>query len=137
MFLRGESCPRKRLIAFSRAANHPGAQLAEARCVLLVHRSSSCIAARARSRSCVLFLLSAGERRVRAVYRHRLGPIGCGVGASMRWHGRHLLYSSADGQVAIVDANGRRRDLDRFAKALPRRARSEQPVVAWRADYAR
>jgi hypothetical protein len=89
----------------------------------------------ARSGNAVLFLVAAGERRARAIYRHRLGPIGCGTAASLRWHGQHLLYSSADGQVAIIDAAGRRHDLAQFATALPRRGRTEQPLVAWRADY--
>lgn len=89
----------------------------------------------ARSGNAALFLVAAGQRRARAVYRHRLGPVGCGVGASLRWHGQHLLYSSADGQAAIIDASGRRRGLERVAKALPRRTRTEPPAVAWRADY--
>ena len=89
----------------------------------------------ARKGHAVLYLLSAGRHGARAVYRHRLGPIGCGTGAGMAWHAAHLLYSSADGEVAIVAADGRRRDLTRFAKRLPRRNRTERAVVAWRADY--
>jgi hypothetical protein len=90
----------------------------------------------ARQGTAILYLRRAGEARTRPVYRHALGPIGCGVGANMRWHDRHLLYSSPDGQVAIIDAAGKRGDLTQLAKALPRRARTERPVVAWRADYA-
>jgi hypothetical protein len=92
----------------------------------------------ARQGNAVLFVLSRGELQARAVYRHRLGPVGCGTWANMRWHGRQLLYSAPDGQVAIVDgASGRRLDLGQFAKALPRRVPTEQPLIAWRADGLR
>ena len=87
------------------------------------------------SGNAVLFLLAAGERRARAVYRHRLGPIGCGTGANIRWHGQHLLYSSADGQVAIIDIAGHRHDLAQFAAALPRRGGNQPLLVAWSAEY--
>lgn len=84
----------------------------------------------------VLFLLSVGETSAKPVYRHRLGRLGCGAGATMRWHGRHLLYSSADGQLAVVDAaNGRRSDLSRVARSLPRRP-GEQPAVSWGSVFA-
>lgn len=78
---------------------------------------------RARVGKAVVFLVRAGDTRARPVYRHRLGPIGCGAGVSMRWHRHHLLYGSSPGQLAIIDArSGRRRDLSRFARALPGRA---------------
>jgi hypothetical protein len=53
----------------------------------------------------------------------------------MAWHGRHLLYSAADGEVAIVAADGRRRDLTRFVRSLPHHTRREQVTVSWLADY--
>jgi len=91
----------------------------------------------ARKGNAVLFLLSAGDTRAQPIYRHRLGPIGCATGANMRWHGRYLLYGSADGQLAIISAaTGRRSDLTRLAQALPPRARDEQPQVTWASDYA-
>jgi len=84
----------------------------------------------------VLFVLSAGQTRARSIYRHHLGSLGCASGASMHWHGRHLLYGSADGQLAIIDGvSGRRRDLSRFAEALPRRSSSERAQAAWASDY--
>jgi hypothetical protein len=89
----------------------------------------------ARKGRAVVYLLTAGQRGARAVYRHRLGPVGCGTGAGMAWHAGHLLYSSADGEVAILQADGSRRDLTRFVKRLPRRGRTDRPVVSWRADY--
>lgn len=80
----------------------------------------------ARTANAVLFLLKPGARRAKPIYRHRLGRLGCAVGATMRWRGRHLLYASAAGQLAIIDAaSGRRRGL----------ARLEQPIVAWASDY--
>jgi hypothetical protein len=92
----------------------------------------------ARKGTAVLFLLAAGERRARPVYRHRLGPIGCGVGASMYWHSRYLLYGSADGELAIIDGVTRqRRDLSRLARALPRRGAADRPVAGWASDYHR
>lgn len=89
----------------------------------------------ARSGRAVLFLLTAGQMHARPVYRHRLGPVGCGTGATMRWHDRQLLYTSADGEVAVFDAaRGRLLDLTALARALPRR-RAEQPLAAWASDY--
>lgn len=90
----------------------------------------------ARKGNAVLFLLKAGDQRAKPIYRHRLGRLGCAVGANISWRGQHLLYASADGQLAIIDAaNGRRRHLAQLANALPRRARVEQPIVAWASDY--
>lgn len=90
----------------------------------------------ARTANAVLFLLKPGARRAKPIYRHRLGRLSWAVGATMRWRGRHLLYASADGQLAIIDAaSGRRRGLARLANALPRRERVEQPIVAWASDH--
>jgi hypothetical protein len=54
----------------------------------------------------------------------------------MRWSGRHLLYGSLVGQVAIVDAEGRRRELAGLANALPQLA-AELTTAAWLSDYPR
>jgi hypothetical protein len=90
----------------------------------------------ARKGNAVLFVLSAGHMHAQPVFRHRLGPVGCGIGASMGWHGRYLLYRSGEGKVAIVDADsGRRRELSRLVRALPRLETAQQPLVAWAADY--
>lgn len=90
----------------------------------------------AKSGTAVLYLLSAGRMRAEPLYRHRLGRLGCWSGGSMRWHGRQLLYTSADGQVALIDTTSRRRrDLSRFAESLPGSHRLEQPVVGWASDF--
>ena len=53
----------------------------------------------------------------------------------MSWKGRHLLYRSADGQVAVVDGDGgNRRDLSRLAGALLRRGEADKPTASWASD---
>ena len=92
----------------------------------------------ARRGAAALYVLHAGETAARAVYRHALGPVGCSVGASMRWHGGQLLYSSADGQLAVLDGGtGARLDLAALASALPRRQPQERPHADWASSYAR
>ncbi len=89
----------------------------------------------ARSGTAVVYLLRAGESRAHVIYRHRLGPSGCAVGAGMSWHGRFLLYSSADGQRAIIDSeSGRRLDLTSLASTLPRYAPAERARAYWASD---
>jgi hypothetical protein len=84
----------------------------------------------------ILFLLARGQMGARPIYRHRLGPVGCGVGASMYWHERYLLYGSSNGQLAVIDGtSGRRQDLRQLERALPRRTRMEQPTANWLSDY--
>jgi hypothetical protein len=90
----------------------------------------------ARTGHAVLYVLQAPGTQTEAVYRHRLGPIGCGVGASMYWHRDQLLYGSADGQLAIIDGpSGRRRDLSALVAKLPRRGSADRPFASWLADY--
>jgi hypothetical protein len=92
----------------------------------------------ARKGNAALFLLRAGERRARAVYRHRLGPVGCGTGANMSWRDQYLLYGSADGELAIIHGvSGHSRDLSRLAKTLPRRGGADRPIASWASDYGR
>lgn len=89
----------------------------------------------ARSGTAVVYLLRAGELRAHVIYRHRLGPSGCAVGAGMSWHGRFLLYSSADGQRAIIDSeSGRRLNLTSLASPLPRYAPAERARAYWASD---
>ena len=84
----------------------------------------------------ILFVLRAGDTTATALYRHRLGRIGCATGATLRWHGRQLLYGSADGQLAVIDtATGRRHDLESLGRALPRRWPADRPMVAWLSDF--
>jgi hypothetical protein len=86
----------------------------------------------------VVYVLHAGQSRARAIYRHELGPSGCAVGASMGWHGPFLLYSSADGQRAVVDTRtGRRISLRPLLRRIPQRGRSQVEDVYWRGDFGR
>jgi hypothetical protein len=78
--------PDGRSFAFRLSNAHPGAHHGEA----------------------VVYALHAGQSQARAIYRHRLGSSGCVVGAGMEWHGRYLLYSSTDGQQAVLDTRGGR-----------------------------
>ena len=83
-----------------------------------------------------VYVLRAGETQARAIYRDRLGPSGCAVGANLSWSGRFLLYDSYDGALAVLDSRGgRARDLGRLAQALPRRLRVERASAAWAANY--
>ena len=85
-----------------------------------------------------VYVLHSGRSRARVIYRHRLGAIGCAVGAGMRWHGSFLLYESADGQHAVLDAkSGHRTDLGPLARALPGRDATDQYDVFWASDFLR
>lgn len=90
----------------------------------------------ARSARATVYVLRAGERRARVLYRHRLGPTGCGVGVNLRWLGRFLLYSSTNGQPTILDSGGgSARSLGRVAALLPRRAPGERASAAWASEF--
>ena len=55
----------------------------------------------------------------------------------MTWHGRSLLYSSADGQRAIIDTgSGRVLDLGKLARALSALSSGEQANAYWRSDFS-
>jgi len=84
----------------------------------------------------VVYLLRAGETRARAIYRRRLGPSGCAVGAGLSWHGLFLLYSSSDGRRAILDTrDGGALDLGPLVRALPSLARTEGANAYWASDF--
>ena len=53
-------------------------------------------------------VLDMATGRAREIYRHRFGPVGCGVGGNLWWHGRALLYGTYDGHVAVLDVDGGR-----------------------------
>ena len=92
----------------------------------------------ARHGEAIVYILHAGQTRARAIYRHRLGPSGCAVGAGIEWHGRYLLYDSTDGHQAVLDTQGRRQiSLTRFIHQVPQRGRSQAYNVYWRSDLAR
>jgi hypothetical protein len=87
-----------------------------------------------KGRNATLHLLRAGATAAETLYRHRLGPSGCAVGANLSWHGRFLLYVSTDGRRAIVDTATRAViDLTRLAVALP----GERASIAWASDFGR
>jgi hypothetical protein len=91
-----------------------------------------------RSGTATVYVLRAGATHATAVYRHRLGPSGCAVGAGLSWHGRSLLYSSSDGRDAIIEPGARRTiDLTAFTQKLPKKSPGEQPSVYWRSDLPR
>lgn len=92
----------------------------------------------ARSSEATLYLLRAGWTRAEILYRHRLGPSGCAVGANLSWHGRYVLYTSFDRHEAVVDTATRRlTDLRRLARALPTRSSIELASAAWASDFRR
>lgn len=88
-----------------------------------------------RSSRATVYVLRAGASRPQAIYRHRMGPSGCAVGANLTWHERFLLYSSTDGRKAVLDtATHRAIDLTRVARLLPHRNLGETPNISWLAD---
>jgi hypothetical protein len=55
----------------------------------------------------------------------------------MAWHGRYLLYSSTDGQQAVLDARGGRQiSLMPLLHRIPQRGRSQTYNVYWLSDLA-
>ena len=61
---------------------------------------------------------------------------GCAVGAGLSWHGRYVLYSSADGRQAIVDSAERTvTDLGPLARRLPAKSRAERASVEWASSF--
>jgi hypothetical protein len=56
-----------------------------------------------RSGTASVYVLRAGASSARLVYRDRLGPVGCGVAATMSWHGSDLLYRRAGGRLVVID----------------------------------
>jgi hypothetical protein len=83
----------------------------------------------------IVYALHAGESHARAIYQHRLGSSGCVVGAGMEWHGRYLLYSSTDGEQALLDTRGGRQiSLMSLLRRIPQRGRSQTYNVFWRSD---
>jgi hypothetical protein len=108
--------PDGRSFAFRLSNAHPGSRHGEA----------------------IVYALHAGQSHARAIYRQKLGSSGCVVGAHMEWHGRYLLYSSTDGQQAVLDTRGGRQiSLMPLLHRIPQRGRSQTYNVFWRSDFAR
>jgi hypothetical protein len=50
-----------------------------------------------------VYVLRAGASAARVVFRDRLGPVGCGMAASMSWRGDDLLYGRSGDELAVID----------------------------------
>lgn len=125
-----------RFVARARWPNLPGwttdsGLIASADGRTFAFRLSKTNAARTRGKA-ILYLLRAGESRARDVYRQRFGRVGCWTGASLGWHGRFLLYSSADGNLAVLDSrDGSTTSLTGLGRALPRQGPDDRAGAYW------
>jgi hypothetical protein len=92
-----------------------------------------------RSRALV-FMLRAGEKRARIVYRHRLAQQGCGSGGSVDWGGSSLLYRSVDGtgvaESVIVGSDASVTKLTPLLRGLPRLSRYTPGNAFWANGFA-
>jgi hypothetical protein len=92
-----------------------------------------------RSRALV-FVLRAGERRARIVYRHRLARQGCGSGGGVDWGGSSLLYRSVDGtgvaETAILGSGGLVTRLTPLLRALPRLSPNTPGNALWAEEFS-
>jgi hypothetical protein len=59
-----------------------------------------------------VFLLRPGARTAVPVHTERVDFKVCERGASLQWHGRWLLYSNSEGNVAVIDTTGRHRAIE-------------------------
>jgi hypothetical protein len=87
----------------------------------------------------VVYLLRAGQRRARVLFRHRTGQPGCGDATSLDWRGSSLLYRFADATVdetAVLRADGPVTRLTPILRALPRNVPTEPGNVYWEADFS-
>ena len=92
----------------------------------------------ARSSTATIYLLRAGATRAQPIYRHRLGPSGCAVGAGFGWHGSSLLYSSSDETLAVFDTRtDTTTNLTVLASRIPHRSPGERALADWRSDFRR
>lgn len=90
----------------------------------------------AHSGTATVYLLRARSTQAQPIYRHRLGPSGCAVGASFSWHGSSLMYSSSDGALAILDTRSHAAtNLTTLTANLPHRSPAERALADWRSDF--
>lgn len=85
-----------------------------------------------------LFLLRPGQRRAHLLLREEIaGPIGCGLGVKVSWHGRHLLYGSGDGDVRVLEPSrgSITVSLTDFARRLPKQGPADIATAAWESEY--
>lgn len=108
--------PDGRAVAFRLSTAHPGS----------------------RSGIATVYVFRAGADRTQPLYRHRLGPSGCAVGANLSWHGTSLLYGSTDGTLTVLDTGTRTAtNLAALGATLPHRSAGERVLAAWRSDFRR
>ena len=77
-------------------------------------------AARRSSGTETVYLLRPGAHTAMPVHRERVTFAPCERGASLEWHGRWLLYSATEGNLAVIDTAGGHRaiELDRLGRRL-------------------
>lgn len=74
----------------------------------------------AKSGTAVVYLLRAGAAQPSVLYRDQLGPIGCGVGANLSWHGQFLLYGRTGNTLAVINTTTSQvKVLTRLIRRLP------------------
>lgn len=67
-----------------------------------------------------VYLLRSGARAAAPVHRERLRFNVCGHGAELSWHGHWLLYSTGEGNTALIDwVSGRSIELTPLVRRLP------------------
>lgn len=67
-----------------------------------------------------VYLLRPGARAAVPVHRERLRFNVCGHGAQLSWQGRWLLYSTGEGNTALIDSvSGRSIELTSLVRHLP------------------
>jgi hypothetical protein len=68
-----------------------------------------------------VYLLTAGARAARAIYRERVDFAVCERGATLAWHDDWVLYSAGEGYAAAIDTprSGRSVDLSPLIRRLP------------------
>jgi hypothetical protein len=86
-----------------------------------------------------VYVLRAGERGARRLYRHRWKQVGCGYTASVELHGSSLLYRSDGGgrtaEAVILEPDGARTQLTQLLRTLPRKSRSTPANAYWASDF--
>lgn len=68
-----------------------------------------------------VYLLGPGARSARVLHTERVRFAVCERAADLAWHGRWLLYSASEGNLAIIDTSGPHRavELGRVVRSLP------------------
>ncbi len=64
-----------------------------------------------------VYLLRPGERAATPLFRQRVEFRPCERGANVTWHGRWLLYTNSEGNIAVIDSTGAHRAIELSALA--------------------